>query len=121
MSKNVDKINFTIKPTYEVIAKSCALSSVPSEAYLAAGTDISLSFTNSGAAKSGVVVAALYSNDRLKNLIGLEIFENKSIAAGDSTLTLELSESYNGVGHIEFMLYDSLAKFNPLMHSYKIK
>ena len=51
----------------------------------------------------------------------MEIFENVSIGAGNSTVPLTLSYNYSGVGSVEFMLYDSLTSLKPLMHSYKVK
>ncbi len=118
----LSEMDFELTPTYDVKAKECALSLVPTDGSLAAGTDISLSLTNSSSAiGDAVIVAAFYSGDRLKKLVDMEIFENVSIGAGNSTVPLTLSDNYSGVGYVEFMLYDSLTSLKPLMHSYKVK
>ena len=118
----LSEMDFELTPTYDVKAKECALSIVPTDGSLAAGTDISLSLTNSSSAiEDAVIVAAFYSGDRLKKFVDMEIFENVSIGAGNSTVPLTLSDNYSGVGSVEFMLYDSLTSLKPLMHSYKVK
>lgn len=114
------EIVFSTKKIYPVNAISSTLA-ISDAGEVALGNKTIQLENTSEAISNAVIMVAVYSDDRPKKLVGVEIFKNINIGESEEkTVQLALKKSYNNVGSVEFMLFDSLSNRKPYMFSYKV-
>ncbi|NLB80094.1 MAG: Ig-like domain-containing protein [Clostridiaceae bacterium] len=114
-----DHLSFTTRSVYSIKTTGTSLIIQENGTVFSGAIQLYLQ-NNAEAVDNAVFVVALYGENKLSQMVGLEVFQNQTIEEGSSEITLSLARNYAGVRYAEIFLYNDISDLTSLMYGCKV-